>query len=453
MPIRPEDFDASPRRAAVLKDSTVTGSSLNANQAQAVKPSDTTWVRRHKPLVLGGAVGLLILVAFLGVSYLPPNKTTTIVTTLAIDENARNSLDKIRIVGMLVGTESSPYLAKLVRQNGISFNPEQQFLDKLRQVKAEDVLIEDLRRAKRFKFQTSRSAEASEAVLGHLFNGAKYQMDNKYSAAETEFRAAVDLEPTNMTLYLPLGRSLLDQKRLDEALEVYRKAVDLEPVSPVAHSDLGNALEAKSSMDAAIAEQRVAIALSPDYADAHGNLAHELMTKNDFEGGLAEYREAIRVQPDLLSWRMSFANDLIEKGHFAEAIAECQEGIRLKPDSAEAHMLLGIAYGDDKNWDGAVREQTVAAQLQPGSAPPHNELGVALTWKGDWDRAESEFRYAIRLAPGWAAAHRNLGAVLEHKHDFQGSLDEYKTAYTIDPQDASTLSGYQRMQRKLNTHR
>jgi superkiller protein 3 len=453
MPIRPEDFDASPRRVAVLKDKAAAERSSGPSREQTAKPPEEGWVKRHLVLVLGGTAAFLVLVAILTVSYLTSTtKTAVVVDTPAFEENP-NSLDKICIVAMLAGTESSPYLARLVRQKGIDFEPDQSFLDELRQLTAEAVLIDELRRAKRFKPKTVDSPATSEAVLTRLLSGAKSEIGENYSVAEQDFRVAVDLEPTNMAVYLPLGRSLLDQRHPEEAEAVFRKAVELEPISAVAHSDLGNALEAKGSLDAAIAEQRVAISLSPDYADAHGNLAHELMAKNDREGALAEYREAIRVQPDLLSWRMNLANDLRDKRHLAEAIAEYQEVIRLKPDYAAAHTLLGMAYRDNKNWNGDVREQTLAVQLQPKSAPPHNELGVALTWTGDWDRADSEFREAIRLAPGWAIAHRNLGSVLEHKQDFAGALEEYKKAYSIDPRDAMALSDYKRMQRMVQTYR
>jgi tetratricopeptide (TPR) repeat protein len=445
MPIRPEDFDASPRRADIAHKLAAAADGLLAKPEPAEK-TDINWVRRNKTLMLGGGATLFAL-TLLAASWLSSNWVTP-----ASEEKSRNSLDEIQIVAMLMGTESSPYIARLVRQKGISFNPAEHLLNKLRQATAEDVLIDELRRAKRFKPPSSHAA-ISESALGHLFSGAEYQMANKYSAAEQEFRAAVDLEPTNMALYLPLGRCLLDQERLDEAIATYRKAIDLDPVSPVAHSDLGNALEAKGSLDAAIAEQRVAIGLNPEYADAHGNLARELMGKRDFEGGLAEYREAIRVQPDLLSWRMSLANDLRGNGHVAEAIAECQEAIRLKPDYAPAHMQLGMSFGVNKDWDQAVAEETVAVQLKPELAPAHNELGVALTWKGDWDRAGSEFRQAIGLVPNWAQAHHNLGLALENKQDFRAALDEYNRAYQLDPQDRSALSDYQRMLKKIKTYR
>ncbi|MEW6210792.1 MAG: winged helix-turn-helix domain-containing protein [Acidobacteriota bacterium] len=54
-----------------------------------------------------------------------------------------------------------------------------------------------------------------------------------FSTGDRELRRAIELSPSMAHAYLVLGASLLEQGRLDEALEVWSRAREIDPLSPI----------------------------------------------------------------------------------------------------------------------------------------------------------------------------------------------------------------------------
>ncbi len=172
--------------------------------------------------------------------------------------------------------------------------------------------------------------------------------------------------------HLSLGRTLLDQGRLDEARGHFTEAVRLQPGSAEAHHGLGLALAALGQTDGAIESFREAVRLQPDVAEAHSDL------------GLA----------------------LAERGRSDEATAELEESLRLKPDLAEAHGNLGSVLLNQERYAEALPHLLEAARLRPAFEGAHVDLGIALAKTGKTAEAVREFEEALRLNPQNAVARR-----------------------------------------------
>src|SRR5262249_41881792 len=60
-----------------------------------------------------------------------------------------------------------------------------------------------------------------------------------------------------------LGNVLVNQNRLDEAIDSYKRAIELEPNFASAHRGLGNALRLQKKLDEAVACGKTAVELDP----------------------------------------------------------------------------------------------------------------------------------------------------------------------------------------------
>ena len=84
----------------------------------------------------------------------------------------------------------------------------------------------------------SESKPEKEAV--YFMRGAMFEKMKKYSAAETEFRKVIEINPKSSGALNYLGYMLADRgERLDEAKDMIRKALDLDPDNPAYLDSMG----------------------------------------------------------------------------------------------------------------------------------------------------------------------------------------------------------------------
>ena len=83
----------------------------------------------------------------------------------------------------------------------------------------------------------------------HTRTGLHYYYDtHELDKAEAEFRKSIDATPANPLGYNNLGSSLIEQKKLDEAIIVLEKAVALDPNLAIARNNLAWARVEKSKL-------------------------------------------------------------------------------------------------------------------------------------------------------------------------------------------------------------
>ena len=94
----------------------------------------------------------------------------------------------------------------------------------------------------------------------------------RYDAAESSARAALELAPDHAKAWSNLGVALKKQNRMDDALICCRKVVELLPTSSEAINLLATHLHDMDKFDEAEQNYRRAIAINPHYAEAFSNL-------------------------------------------------------------------------------------------------------------------------------------------------------------------------------------
>ena len=339
-------------------------------------------------------------------------------TTAGPPASAKKPLNQVQVFALLAGQVPSHRVTMLVEERGIDFEPNDDYLQEVRLAGGEDELISALKSAKVTKPVTvdpaaqARQAEARQ----HVAHGAESFRAKRYADAESEFRAAVRLDPQNAEL----------------------------------HDDLGVALGNEGDWKGEIAEYREALHMNPNDDMAHNNLGATLGSKGDWDGAVAEYRDALRLNPSNDLAHVGLAVALGEKGEGNGEITEYREALRLNPNNDVAHYNLGVALGARGDGDGEIMEYREALRLNPNHVQAHCNLGSALGHKGDWDGAIAEFREALRSDPNLADAHYNLGCALEEKGDRQGALEEFRAAYMLDPKDVTYKQNYERLLRQVN---
>lgn len=360
---------------------------------------------------------------------------------------ATKPLTQIQIISLVSGEVPNHRVAMLVQQRGIDFDPDNEFFRQLRLAGGDDELVNALKGAKVTKVENADPALVSRQaeIRQHTARGAELLKGKQYADAETEYRAAVQLDPQNPDLHISLGITLGREGNWDGQVAEEREALRLSPNNDRAHVALGAALAQKDDQDGAMAEYREAIRLNPNDDLAHSNLGNRLMHKGDWDGANAEYREAVRLNPKNEQAHLNLASTLEHNKDWDGATAEYREALRLKPNNEQTHLSLGVALSKKGDQDGAIAEYREVIRLNPSNEQAYLNLGNRLSYKSDWDGAIAEYAEAVRLNSSNHLAHYNLGIAYEHKGNRQAALQEYRTASQLNPQNAAYQKAYERL--------
>ncbi len=367
----------------------------------------------------------------------------------------KKPLDQVQVITLLAGQVTSHRVAMLVQERGIDFEPTDDYLREVRLAGGEDELISALKSAKVTKPATvDPAAQARQReVRQHVARGAEYLRKGRLADAQTEYRAAIRLDPQNADLHGDLARALpLFDYAAQSAEE--REAVRLDPRNPDRRLSLALTLGAMGDWDGEIAQLREALRLKAggahsnwditesgwgdhnDFAvEAHDALGMALGGKGDRDGEIAEEREVLRLRPKWDPAHVRLGEALRHEGDLDGDIAEQHEALRLDPDSEDAHTELGSALQEKGDLDGAIAEYREAVRVDPNNYDTHINLGSALESKGDLDGAIAEYRDVLRLSPEPEGAHVSLGVALAKKGDLDGAVTELREALRLDPKD------------------
>lgn len=215
----------------------------------------------------------------------------------------------------------------------------------------------------------SRLAEAPNDPNLLLLAGTTLGAAGDAKRAETMFRHALDVDPSNIEAYDQLGSLYLSQGRLDEAKRDYEDAAKREPKSPsgvAATTMVGIILGMQGKRDEARTQYEQALKVDPQAAVAANNLAWN-------------YAETGRS----LDMALQYAQ--VAKARL--------------PGSWQVSDTLGWIYYKKGLADLSVTSLREAAQQAPANAGIQYHLGLACLKSGDKSAAREALLRALKLDP------------------------------------------------------
>ena len=173
---------------------------------------------------------------------------------------------------------------------------------------------------------------------------------------------------------LAQGTELLDQKRFEQAQEVFLHILSRYPQSADALNCSGICFACMGNMMAALKMMTEAVSLQPGTARFHTNLG-EL------------YRRI---------------------GRLADAETSLRASLQLRPRDPEALGLFGLILVQQGKVGEGIEAYHGAAAVAPPMPAPHVQMGLALAQKGQVDEARQCFQAALAIAPDYAPALRAM---------------------------------------------
>ncbi len=131
----------------------------------------------------------------------------------------------------------------------------------------------------------------AHAALGNF----KYINEWDFSAAEREFKKAIELNPNYTPARHWYSHYLIDMDRFNESLRESLKYVELDPISPGANLHLGYHYLAARQYDLAIDQEKKTLQMDPNYIEGHRQLGQAYLGKGMYEEALAELKKAAEL--------------------------------------------------------------------------------------------------------------------------------------------------------------
>ena len=178
--------------------------------------------------------------------------------------------------------------------------------------------------------------------------------DLQLSAAISEFKRAIELNPSYATVHQWFGECLQSQGRLEEGLAELKRARELDPLSLVNNALLGFALDTVGQSNEAIAQLRRTIEMDPSFANSHGLLGNVLEHKGQLKEAIVAYEKSDSLGADpIAAAELAHAYFLVgRKGEAQQLWDKLKSLSERQYVPAYSLALVQLAFG---NRDEAIR--------------------------------------------------------------------------------------------------
>ena len=312
---------------------------------------------------------------------------------------------------------------------------------------------------------------APNSVKAQFNLAVAYGSSKAGSAKEVEqLRKVITLSPNFARAHLALGKAVLRDGKIPEAVQELQEATKLDPQSGEAHYQLGLALARAGRKDEGAAEvQRGRELSAADDRTQNANLdisaGREDLDKGDLDQAAAKFRHAIKLQPEMSDAQRFLGETLEKQGDTEGAQAAYRKALDLNPGDVSAKAGLDrlesaglgdarlaaakLAEPDDPakvaEFEGYIRESrfkevepllTDYVQQFPKSSWGWYALGYAQFGQQKIGESIQSLAKSLQLNVGNAEAHKILGRDLMMIGRFDVAQVEFEQGIRYNPNSA-----------------
>ena len=340
------------------------------------------------------------------------------------------------------------------------------------------------------KLLEAMTAHSSSATVFDLLGDA-YTQNHDYAKAETAYRKAVELDPSELSHLRGLGQTLLTEEKYSDALEVYQKLADLMPDDSDNYLRIAQIYRELHQLDKAEENLVKARQYNPGSLEVLYNEAMIYQAQGRYDDAIRVLSDAItgvKSQSNVLPSRRRSLSILYQQlgmlyrdvQNYQAAIYTFQELAHLgDEEDHRARLLIMDTYQKAKDLPKALQagrdamakypndtaikssqalllgenEQTDEAvkllQTDLKGTPADRDTYLNISQVYERGRRYADAEEAARKAESFAAEpHDNeiawllLGAVYERQKQFDKAETEFKKVLDVNPKNAQVLNYY-----------
>ncbi len=178
----------------------------------------------------------------------------------------------------------------------------------------------------------------------HLLLGRLYRMNNDFLKAETQFKTAVQMQPTSEEAIISLAYLYSEEGDLKRSASVLNSFAESARTGKF-YAALGYTYEQQKDHKHAIEAFRKAVEQDKDNLDALRGLAQNLLDDGQTDAALEQFNVIAADNPEDAQTLVRIAEILRKNGKYKEALDELNKAKALVPDSVETAYNLSLVHG------------------------------------------------------------------------------------------------------------
>lgn len=269
----------------------------------------------------------------------------------------------------------------------------------------------------------------------------RYLIDtNRYADAKAVAERGLQHLTQSLDLNFYLGNLFCQEGDFSSALPCFERALAIQPEerSLVANIvlcliNLGTRSQQQNHIEQALRYFQRAQALDRTNVDALFMLAGATQLAGDRQGATTRYMQLLTLDPAQFKAMSNLGLLLDKEGQTASAINWIKRATRCAPDDASLRHNLGSLLQASGQYLDAIDAYQAALATEPNRAQTHFALGTALEAIDNRDAAANCYQTTLDLAPDMVEAYCNLGRILHAQGQPEQALSLYKKAIEIQP--------------------
>jgi len=249
-------------------------------------------------------------------------------------------------------------------------------------------------------------------IRPHLVLGAVLDRLKRTADAESEWRAALAIDPDSAIALDSLSQDLIDKKDYGSVIALLDKPGNERVRTAVQSLNLGVAYAGRVELDKAINVLRRGLNNNPDSLPIANELAVLLMLMGRDDQANGVFDLALARHPDDLATQLLYLHTLVTS-HSEKASELAHKLMAIHPDHWEVLYLNAVLEAREGEFVAArsLLEHSVA--LNPTSIEAHHELGSVLAGLGELPAAREHLEKAIALGDDQPEVEYDLAQVLK----------------------------------------
>jgi tetratricopeptide (TPR) repeat protein len=394
--------------------------------------------------------------------------------------------------------DASLWLARLYRLHSDLAKAEQVLQKMLKDDPGNEAAVEELTQVLLDGNKADEAIELLEGMTAHspspaLYDllGDAYTQTHDYAKAETAYRKAVDLDPSELSHLKGLGLTLLSEEKYSDALSVYQKLADLMPDDYENYLRMALIYRELNQLDKAEENLLKARQYNPGNLEVLDNEAMIYEAQGRYEDAIRVLSDAVtgvKSQSAVLPTRRHDLAVLYQQlgmlyrdvqnfqaaiytfqelGHLGEeedhrarlllmdtyrlardlpkALQAGREALAKYPDDNAIRASQALLLGENQQTDEAVK----LLENDLKGTPADREAYLNLSQVYERGRRYSDAEQAARKAESLSSEPRDnevawlmLGAVYERQKQFEKAEDQFKKVLDVNPKNAQVLNYY-----------
>jgi len=224
--------------------------------------------------------------------------------------------------------------------------------------------------------------------------GQSYLLMQRWEEAEDWLTRAVSLENEDFHAHESLAKLYMLRGESDRSEHHWRVSNSLRPDSGNL-LNLAHCLIQQQKLDEALQVLREAAVEEEDNARLHGLFGIVLFARYDFGSAIACFKRALGLEPEDAEVRHNLAMAYLKTGQTSEAVAELRRILLLAPDYTEARNNLAVIEFSVGETEAALTHFNLTLEQDPRNAKALYYKGGLLMQRGELEAARRCLQQAV----------------------------------------------------------